>query len=315
MPVTVYRWDDVGAPQLQGQSVGSLITVLDACLVNGYGSKAPAGWSKPFSGTNLAAYRQGAGSRLYLRIDDGTGTVKARAVGYEAMTGVSTGTNAFPTAVQFASGLYVTLSNAVTSETRAWVVIADDKRVYLWIGYKLSGAAALSASTSGQSLFFFGDIVSFKQSDAYCCQIIGCRSEGTSGEVSAASSTIDYAQPGHYIARNAAQAVGAVQNSKTHDYRGSGDIAVIGSPSALAYPDPVSGALNLSRILIGNGSATKAIRGRLPGCWAPLNALPGNNGDTFSGAGELAGREFILLDCESNLARGRVAIETSNTWD
>lgn len=37
MTVRIYRSTDFGAPQLSGQ-VGTLISVLDACLVNGYGS-------------------------------------------------------------------------------------------------------------------------------------------------------------------------------------------------------------------------------------------------------------------------------------
>lgn len=42
MTVRVYRWDDASAPTLTGQ-LGSLITLLDAVLVNGYGSKTAAG--------------------------------------------------------------------------------------------------------------------------------------------------------------------------------------------------------------------------------------------------------------------------------
>jgi hypothetical protein len=46
LPVTVYRWDDVGAPQLSASPKPSeFIAVLKACLVNGYGTKAPLGWS------------------------------------------------------------------------------------------------------------------------------------------------------------------------------------------------------------------------------------------------------------------------------
>lgn len=61
MGVTVYRFDDAGAPTLSA-AAGALISVLDACLVNGYGAKPAAGWTKAFSDTNQAAYRQGAGS-------------------------------------------------------------------------------------------------------------------------------------------------------------------------------------------------------------------------------------------------------------
>ena len=43
VPVTVYRASDNGAPKLKAE-VGSLKTLLKACLVNGYGDKAPLGW-------------------------------------------------------------------------------------------------------------------------------------------------------------------------------------------------------------------------------------------------------------------------------
>jgi hypothetical protein len=49
LPVTVYRWDDVGAPQLSASPKPSeVIDVLKACLVNGYGDKTPLGWSVSF---------------------------------------------------------------------------------------------------------------------------------------------------------------------------------------------------------------------------------------------------------------------------
>ena len=89
----------------------------------------------------------------------------------------------------------------------------------------------------------------------------------------------------------------------------------MGSTACVDYPDPITGGINLSRIHVSNGATVKGIRGRLPGVFAPLNALPGNNGDTFSGVGDLAGRTFILLDCGSGNTRGRVALETSDTWD
>ena len=71
MTVTVYLSTDASAPTLDG-NVGSLITVLDAVLVNGYGAKAAAGWTKAFSGTNKAAYRNSpsTGTGLFWRIQD-----------------------------------------------------------------------------------------------------------------------------------------------------------------------------------------------------------------------------------------------------
>ena len=54
MTVRIYKSTDSGAPTLTGQAF-SLISLLLACLVDGYGSKAAAGWTKPYTGTNLAS--------------------------------------------------------------------------------------------------------------------------------------------------------------------------------------------------------------------------------------------------------------------
>ena len=314
MAVTVYRWDDPDAPVLSNPSAGSLIGVLDACLVNGYPGKSGAGWTKAFSGTNLAAYRQGAGSMCYLRVDDGTGSFKVKMCGYESMTDIATGVNAFPTTAQLANGVYAAIGIDTTAAKKPWIVVADNKRFYLWVGVSLTTADAISTSTTWQAMFFFGDIISFKPGDAYSCQIIGSDSAGNGTERFAASELLDRGIAGSFIARGAAQTVGSVNNSRCFDYFGSSASSTIGSPQAVAYPDPISGGINLSRVLVSNG-ATEGVRGRMPGLFAPLNALPGNNGDTFSGTGDLAGRTFILLDCGSGLTRGRAALETSDTWD
>ena len=43
--VTVYRWDDPGAPQLTGIKPSEFLNVFKKCLVEGYGTKQPVGWS------------------------------------------------------------------------------------------------------------------------------------------------------------------------------------------------------------------------------------------------------------------------------
>lgn len=46
-PVKYYSWQDTQAPQLSNAD-GVIKTILKACLVTGYGSKAGAGWTSPF---------------------------------------------------------------------------------------------------------------------------------------------------------------------------------------------------------------------------------------------------------------------------
>ena len=62
--------------------------------------RAPAGWEKAFSGTNLAAYRSTdlAATGCYLRVNDPAGsggTYKAYATGYATMSDIDTGTDSF----------------------------------------------------------------------------------------------------------------------------------------------------------------------------------------------------------------------------
>lgn len=66
---------------------------------------APAGWEKPFSGTNLAVFRSlnVESTRMYLRVDD-TGTTNSRVAGYESMTDVNTGVGPFPTSAMISGG-------------------------------------------------------------------------------------------------------------------------------------------------------------------------------------------------------------------
>jgi hypothetical protein len=74
MTVRVYKSSDASAPVLTG-AVGSLVALLDACLVNGYGALAAAGWTKAFTAANKGAYKQNLtgsnnASGMHLYVDD-----------------------------------------------------------------------------------------------------------------------------------------------------------------------------------------------------------------------------------------------------
>ncbi|MEH6395617.1 hypothetical protein [Pseudoalteromonas sp.] len=45
LPVTMYRWDDDGAPQVVDGKPSEYMNVLKKCLVEGYGTKTGLGWS------------------------------------------------------------------------------------------------------------------------------------------------------------------------------------------------------------------------------------------------------------------------------
>ena len=306
MPYTLYRWDDPGAPApLNGQSnANTLINVLNACLVTGYGAKAPAGWSKPFTATNQAAFRQGAGSNgFYLHLDSSP-LFHDKVRGYESMTAIDAGTNPFPTVAQ-RSDLVAARSSSSDGSGRAWLVAADARRFFLWTNANGNLAQGLG-STSWQPSFFFGDLESPNTGDAFNTLISGGISNGSSTFLGYTLNSVSNAE---YMPRNFAGAVGSVAVMKgTHiPFQGTSLIGAVAN--APAFPDPVTGGLLLSPIEVFDVSGVIS-RGVLPWIWAPGHNLPGNSGDVLTGVnGPLAGKRLMLLDAASSTTRARIALE------
>ena len=307
MTVKYFLSTDSGAPTLSG-TIGSLIGVLDACLVNGYGSKTSLGWTKPFSGTNLAAYKQTSGSEFYCRVAD-TGAQSATAAGFETMSDINTGTNRFPTTGQLSSGVYLYKSSSANSNARGWLLVGDEKRFYLFVAWL---APTIDGSTSYGQTLAFGDITSFKTGDAYNCMIEGAIGADPGlnffGEL---GNTLSYAGTAKYMARSFTQIGGSVMVSKHTDNAKSNSTTNMAN-SGVAYPDPVSGGMLLGATYIAERTAV--VRGIQTGIWVPLHHLPGNPGDTFSGTGNLSGKTFMLVDVAHGSSRGRCAVEISDTW-
>lgn len=290
MTVTVLRSTAGGAPTLVN-SAGSLLTLLDYILVTNLS------WTKPYTGTNKAAYKMPSGTNeRYLRVDD-TGTTSARVVGYETMSDVNTGTGPFPTAVQMSGGLYWPKSS--TGTAARWIALSDGALVYLFIKYD-------NANWQG---VVFGDFDSYKASDAFNTLIVG-EASAPSGfatnidDISASTSTV---ATGHYIARSYTQVGSSITCGKVSDATQSGP--TMGS-TGMTYPSPLDGALHLAPVWLTQASATIGKRGLLPGIWNPLHLQPLAHGDTFSGTGDLTGRSFEVITFQS----GQVFIETSDTW-
>ena len=310
MTIRVYYSTDSGAP-VYSASVGALLAVLKACLVDGYGSKVAAGWTQPFTGTNLAVFRPSAGNRHYLWVDD-TNASATRVRGFTEMSGVSTGTGGFPLDGQVNGGCYVLKSNA-TTEPRGWVLVADEKRFWFISAF---GSSTIEGSTSRGIGMFYGDIISAKAGDAYGTLLIAGETNGSTGShIGSLATSLSTAVPGGFLARSYTQAGGSVVAGRCTDSAKSPGvtIGVAGTP----YPDPVTGGILIAPLFVYEPVA-QVVRGVVPGGWCPLHNLPGSPGDTFQGAGALAGKEFLLVDTGGiggTSGRGRMALEISNTWE
>lgn len=306
---TIYRNTDPSAPVCNGVS-GSLLTLLDACLVNGYGAKVAAGWTIEFTDTYKRVYRPATGNRLYFRFEDGPpGTAReTRFRGYETMSDVDTGTGPFPTVAQLTDGAYVRKSATVDAVARDWCLIADDRTCYFFV-----------ATTDTANCWYaagFGEFYSLLSSDVYnsfvCGRILNNDATPNAGR-------LDYVRTdtatvtNFFVARSISQ-VGTSLDCDRHGdsaYGRNGWLA-----GTLIYPN-IDGSVLASRIWITE-PVTSGIRGFLRGMWHFPHA--GNsvaNNAPASGINELSGRSFLFLNnTEQGAAMssyGVYMMETSNT--
>lgn len=90
-PVKYYSWQDDQAPQLSNAD-GVIKTILKACLVTGYGSKAGAGWAALFEDDYRIVLRRPlrTGNPPDIKIENGVinGTASHRIVGQDNPTGL-----------------------------------------------------------------------------------------------------------------------------------------------------------------------------------------------------------------------------------
>jgi hypothetical protein len=294
MAHTVFKSTDASAPVLTGE-VGTLVALLDACLVSGYGATASLGWAKAFSGTNKAAYRAPDGTRFYLRVqDDGPGTRvggQARVVAYEAMTDVDTGVDPYPTVAQRADGLLWDKSATANATARAWSLVGDGKRFFL-----LVQGAGNTGYLDRWDCWSFGDILSYKAGDAYHSMIVGHTT--TEGSVQSQSvATLLTASPslpslGHYLCRRDDSVTKSVPVGVISDYAASNHVACGGNSSnPIPYPDPVSGKLLIAPLRVVHAGTTQyVVRGIVPGIHDVLHNNPLADQDTFT----LGGESFTL---------------------
>jgi hypothetical protein len=212
-----------------------------------------AGWTKPYTGTNLAAYRLNSttGTGSYLRVDD-TGTTEMRVVGYSAMTDINTGTDPFPTSVQVSGGGFMRKSSAVSATARAWTMLADDRGFYLVVD--TDGFGAFKA-------YWFGDFNSFSTGTTTWDCVLACGIvTGLTGTSYLGLCDGAIANQVLYIPRVISGTVGAIRASK----RG---LAAVSAQTGVTYPCPVVGGIVASRgVLIQEGvTASAPYRGEMSG--------------------------------------------------
>jgi hypothetical protein len=267
------------------------------------------GWTLAFTGTNEAAYRQGAGNGFFINVNDngpGAGGAKeVRVRGYEAMGSVESGgtglSGSFPTAAQVTNGYTWRKSTTADGTARNWIVWADDRTFMVFL---VSGDTANHHWTG-----YYGDIKSNGGgADGFRTLLSGRTAENTgtlTNDLFPLAGTTGFAMARSYTGAGTSILCG----------NWLGGTWGTGTPvGTVQYPNGPDGTLRLGRRHIGENTSL-AVRGWLRGVYTTEHAISNFAlADTCSGkaSGNLDGKTFVVV---KTVANNNVVLflETSDT--
>jgi hypothetical protein len=204
------------------------------------------------------------------------------------------------------------------------------------------------------NVFHFGDFFTYGSSDVSNCIIIGRTTEnsgspaggnntptnvweGFSQFINTNSTMLSNVVAGHFVAASYTGVGGSIFVGKHTDFAKMGiannnnwwfqmgRLGQIGQNQAesqwtteFVYPNPPDSGLYVAPVWIHHNGF---VRGYLKGCWSPLQHLPINHNDTYTGTGNMSGKSLLsqmILGSNNNNsaspAQCQVHIETSDTW-
>lgn len=242
---------------------------------------SPLGWTRPYSGTNLGAYRQGgsASHKRFLRVYDGTlaADYLYYVRGYENMTAISTGTGAFPTTAQIA-GNGVTMYGC-QSAVQAWFIVGTPRFFYLFIGHAVDATGNLGVlPRNSLASFNFGELA----------------------DVQKATDTYAYIIPSNYTGIISSQYMPRAYTG-TGTAIGANPVSYGGlntTSFGLAAPDPGSGHIVLAgQPFVYDPTGSQSLRGFLPGALSFMNSPIGGGSmlprDVLTGITGVTGRVLL----------------------
>lgn len=161
-PVTVYRWDDAGAPQITNRTPAEIIDVLKKCLVDGYGTKTALGWTMPFEDAvnYKVVFRNstasgGSGGYVQVRSSDGSNASNRSVLLTPAKSATDIDTLIQPGYIR---------PFGLTTNWTTWVLIGTPVGFYLIAGVVDRVIAAYQSSRD--TSVFIGDLDSVLPADA-----------------------------------------------------------------------------------------------------------------------------------------------------
>lgn len=257
---------------------------------------AAAGWSKPFTGSNLAAYRSQdlLSPRHYLRVRDNYGKY-ATVSGFEAMTAISTGTGRFSRSASLDhNGSTWHKSTQANATAVPYLVAADSRAIIVAIAEGVPDSANYHAA----GVYGFGDCLPLAPSgDAWCTFLASVAYDaGSMGEGSLSHASGPGASYGGIVMPRKADGTGGVQAVGAMPVSGGYGTISGGDGSFGPAPSAVTGGVLCSRMRMCLADYTS--RAMAPGVLFIPQAVPAGMflpGDVQPGSDEFAGRRLRLV--------------------
>lgn len=293
---------------------------------------APLGFTEVFTGTNLAAFKSDdvtALSRSVLRIAD-TATTYTRVISYESMTDINTGSGQMPTEAQLSGGAYIVKSTTADATARPWILVGDGRLFYLY---------TYPGSTSGrQSIFWWGEAISFRAGDAFATVMGGFNSSASGANadpgLALSGSQTDSIAPTSALGSSINGATAVVMAQRGVDqiaqsviaFAASGLAGLVGGSKlisgssasySIAYPSVVNGGFMLFPVYHRGSAGTFVdLRGILPGVFQSPNDLTSFKLTELSGVASAPGRVFMIVPVSDigSSSVAHVALDMIGPW-
>lgn len=153
IPVKVYLSTDENAPIVHSDKSNEVLSMLRACLVDGYGDKPSLGWEIPFIDNNKITFRSQdpTSNKCILLLDATRFNRTVFCYGYQNMTSISRGSGLFR---QPRANLPITRDTG-NGYAMKWGVIGHEKAFIAWVFFENGSGTCL----------YFGDVPSFISGD------------------------------------------------------------------------------------------------------------------------------------------------------
>ena len=276
---------------------------------------ASAGWGKPYTGSNMAAYRSQdmQSPRHYLRVRDSYGQY-ATVCGYETMTAISTGTGRFSRNANLDSNQSVWEKSLVADATPIPYLVAADSRAVL---IAMACGASYGATYVTSNVRGFGDPIPLAPSGDAWCTMLSASVSGANSSADGALSGGAGVNDGSVVAARAASGVAGVQTLTPAPVAGNAGAASGADVTFGPAPSAANGAVLLSatRLALADGTT----RAMVPGVYhVPQSGAAAlfARGDVHSGAGELEGRRLYAVNVGASvyLTDGLAFVDLTGPW-